>query len=76
MSLPTHLKPGKDLMIKRILQVLKVINFITESLTKTKDGYSIGNCEWNDGTRPAMVLEAKSAILDLPPLNLGDSAYN
>lgn len=62
--------PGSDLMSKTIIRDPKVINFITESLTGTKDNYSIGNCEWNDGTRSDMVLEPKSAHSNLPPLIL------
>ncbi|KAI9366379.1 hypothetical protein BD770DRAFT_438527 [Pilaira anomala] len=68
MSLPTKLKPGKDLMAKEALRDPKVINLITESLVKTTDDYFIGNCEWKDGTRSDMVLEPKNAFSDLPPL--------
>jgi hypothetical protein len=68
MSLPTSLKPGKDLMSKRVVQEPRVINYITEALTKTKNDYFIGNCEWKNGTRSDMVLEPKCSTLDLPPI--------
>ena len=45
MSLPTKLKPGKDLVAKEVLRDPKVINIISESLVKTTDNYFIGNCE-------------------------------
>lgn len=68
MSLPTKLKPGKDLMAKETLRDPKVVNLITESLVKTTDDYFIGNCDWKDGTRSDMVFEPKNALSALPPL--------
>lgn len=67
MSLPMNLKPGNDLMAKRILRDPKVMEFITESLTGTQDDYFIGNCEWSDGTRSYMALGPKPSV-DFPPI--------
>lgn len=49
------------------MQDPKVINYITEALTGTKDDYFVGNCEWRNGTRSDIVLEPKSSV-DLPPI--------
>jgi hypothetical protein len=70
MSPPTILSPGKDLTSKRLVQEPKVINYITEALTKTKNDYSIGNCEWKNGTHSDLVLEPKCLTLDLSPIIL------
>lgn len=67
MSLPTNLLPGKDLISKRIIQDPKIVNYITEALTGTTDGYFVGNCEWRNRTRSDVVLEPKSSV-DLRPI--------
>jgi hypothetical protein len=41
MSLPANLNAGKDSIPKRIIQYPKVINCITATLTKTKNGTSL-----------------------------------
>ncbi|KAI9365891.1 hypothetical protein BD770DRAFT_406251 [Pilaira anomala] len=66
MSLPTNLTPEKDLMSKQIIQDPKVLNYITEAITRTENDYFIGNCEWKDGTRSDVVLQPKSSSMDLP----------
>ncbi|KAI8083844.1 hypothetical protein BDF21DRAFT_398054 [Thamnidium elegans] len=52
-------------MSKIIIQEPKVTNFIKEALTKTKNDYFIGNCEWKNGICSDIVLEPKCPTLDL-----------
>lgn len=50
----------------------KVMDYITEVITKTRNDYFKGNCKWRDGTRSDIVLdlEPKSFSLKLLPIIL------
>ncbi|KAI9476334.1 MAG: hypothetical protein EXX96DRAFT_507466 [Benjaminiella poitrasii] len=66
--LPKWLRPGTDLMSKAIIHDSKIMNIITTTLSNTQNDYLVGNPEWNNGTRSDVVLEAKSSVLNLPPI--------
>lgn len=72
MSLPTNLTSGKARITKRIMRDSKVMDYITEVITKTRNDYFKGNCKWRDGTRSDIVLdlEPKSFSLKLLPIIL------
>ncbi|KAI7863365.1 hypothetical protein BDF14DRAFT_1942063 [Spinellus fusiger] len=57
---------GSDLMAKATINDPNVINIISTALLNVKNDYTVGNSEWDNGTRSDSVLEPKSLASDLP----------
>ncbi|KAG2201846.1 hypothetical protein INT47_004403 [Mucor saturninus] len=53
---------------KAIIHDPTIINIITTTLSNTQNDYLVGNPEWDNGSRSDVVLEAKSSVLNLPPI--------
>ena len=65
-TLPKSMRLGSDLMAKATINDPNVINIISTALLNVQNDYTVGNSEWDNGTRSDIVLEPKSLASDLP----------
>ncbi|KAG1289560.1 hypothetical protein G6F66_009339 [Rhizopus arrhizus] len=65
-TLPKSMRLGSDLMAKATINDPNAINIISTALLNVQNDYTVGNSEWDNGTRSDIVLEPKSLASDLP----------